>query len=211
MSLEYTAILILLIVSIICSVVSVATVRRASRVSAKQYARHTAHVKAAQHAVEADLHKGASEQFEKVVADTLQVVTKDIHDTAQKFVKRMDTHLEATLDTELKAVKAANEQIKSAALDTARNFEASTQKGQAETLSALEAHRQQAVEAIDQRVQSEVERRTVHFEAEMARIIGQYTRQAFVNVANSDDQVEYILEELEQHSRAIAEDLRHAA
>ncbi len=211
MSIEYAAVLILLIVSIICSVISIIAVRSASRASLKQYNHHTTRLKAAQHAVEADIHKGVSDQLEKVVASTLEAIKKDLHATSEALIHRIESDVANAIQRELKVVNEAADAVSRSSRQTVETLEATAAKMQQGVLKDLQTQREQATQTIQDRIETEVARRSDHLESEMTRIVTAYTHQAFVNVANTDDQVEYILEELGRHKQAIAEDIRRAA
>jgi len=79
------------------------------------------------------------------------------------------------------------------------------------TQAAIEQQRQILGEQLRQQVEAEKARLIARFEENMADIINHYVLAAIGNQIDLNDQLEYILADLETNKKAIAEDIRNGA
>jgi F0F1-type ATP synthase membrane subunit b/b' len=76
------------------------------------------------------------------------------------------------------------------------------------TKTAIDEARQGLVAQLEKEVTEEKERRIAQFEARMAQIINHYVLAAVGSQIDLNDQLEYILTEMEANKQAIIEDVR---
>src|SRR5262245_15907252 len=81
----------------------------------------------------------------------------------------------------------------------------------AKTQEAIEQQRQLLGEQLKHEVALEKERLVTHFEQNMADIVNHYVLAAIGDQIDLNDQLEYILGELETNKQAILEDIRNGA
>ncbi|HSX34473.1 MAG TPA: hypothetical protein VLF62_02405, partial [Candidatus Saccharimonadales bacterium] len=71
--------------------------------------------------------------------------------------------------------------------------------------------RQSLVAKLETEVQEEKDRRIQQFDQRMAQVVNHYVLAAIGNQIDLNDQLEYILAELESHKAAIIEDIHSGA
>jgi translation initiation factor 6 (eIF-6) len=76
------------------------------------------------------------------------------------------------------------------------------------TKTTIDEERQALVAQLAKEVTEEKERRIKLFEERMGKVINHYVLEAVGNQIDLNDQLEYILTELETHKQAIVEDVR---
>lgn len=174
----------------------------------------------AKQAVQSNLHREASDTFEKAVEENAQFLKKDIQTTGKQLNAYVRTEVNGALSNELHSFKRSAAEIGKVSSQALSDLQTSIAKEQATVLATfkqeqqailddLRGQHQALADKVNQMVEEETSRRIERFEGEMARIISTYARQAFANRIDIDVQLAYILDELEQNKQAIVGDLRN--
>ena len=79
------------------------------------------------------------------------------------------------------------------------------------TKEVIDTQRQELAGELQKEIDEEKQRRVKHFEENMTQIINHYIEQAIGDQIDLQDQLEYILGELESNKAAILEDIKNGA
>ncbi len=138
--------------------------------------------------------------FEKIIGENAMFLQQDLRLTTSQINDYMKQEITKTLQEAFKKYEDSITDAKQMALE-------SIQKTQA----AVEDQRKMMGEQINREITEEKRRITEQFEKNMAEIVNHYVLAAIGNQINLEDQLEYILSELERNKRAIIEDIEAGA
>lgn len=134
--------------------------------------------------------------FEKIIGENAMFLQQDLRLTTSQINEYMKQEINKTLQEAFKRYEESITDAKQIALD-------SIQK----TQEAVEQQRQLMSEQVQKEIDAEREHTIQRFEANMAEIVNHYILAAIGNQINLEDQLEYILGELERNKKAIVEDI----
>jgi hypothetical protein len=135
--------------------------------------------------------------FEKILGENAMFLQQDLRLTTSQ----LNDYMKGEITKELKEAFANYE---SAITDAKQLAVESIQK----TKTAVDEERQSLVAQLATEVGEEKERRIKQFDERMAQIVNHYVLAAIGNQIDLNDQLEYILAELETRKAAILEDIR---
>ena len=138
--------------------------------------------------------------FEKIIGENAMFLQQDLRLTTSQINDYMKQEITKTLQEAFKKYEDSITDAKQMALE-------SIQKTQA----AVEDQRKMMGEQINREITEEKRRITEQFEKNMAEIVNHYVLAAIGNQINLEDQLEYILSELERNKRSIIEDIEAGA
>ena len=136
--------------------------------------------------------------FEKILGENAMFLQQDLRLTTSQ----LNEYMKGEISRELKEAFANYE---SAITDAKQLAVESIEK----TKTTIDAERQSLVAQLEKEVGEERERRVKQFEERMGDIINHYVLAAIGNQIDLNDQLEYILNEMETHKQAIIEDIRN--
>jgi predicted PurR-regulated permease PerM len=219
---EYLLAVILIVVAAAICAGGFVAVYWAMTQNSKLIKKQSAIMSDAKRKVQSDLHRKATDKFEKAVEENAEFLKKDIQTTSKELNTYVRTEFDGALSSELKSFRESASEIGKVSSQALADLQSSIAKEQSAVLASfkkeqdlilddLRGQHQALAEKVNQMVEEETQRRITRFEGEMSRIVGNYARQAFANRIDIDVQLAYILEELEQNKQAIVGDLRNAA
>lgn len=135
--------------------------------------------------------------FEKILGENAMFLQQDLRLTTSQLNDYMKGEI-------TKDLKEAFANYQSAITDAKALAVESIEK----TKTAIDEERQNLVQQLTTEVAEEKERRIKQFDARMAQVVNHYVLSAIGNQIDLNDQLEYILGELEAHKAAIIEDIR---
>jgi flagellar motor component MotA len=135
--------------------------------------------------------------FEKILGENAMFLQQDLRLTTSQ----LNEYMKGEISKELKEAFA---NYQSAITDAKALAVESIEK----TKTAIDEERQSLVARLESEVADEKERRVKQFDARMAQVVNHYVLSAIGNQIDLNDQLEYILAELETHKAAILEDIR---
>jgi hypothetical protein len=135
--------------------------------------------------------------FEKILGENAMFLQQDLRLTTSQ----LNDYMKGEISRELKDAFA---NYQSAITDAKALAVESIEK----TKTAIDDERQALVAQLEKEVGEERERRIKQFEDRMAQVVNHYVLEAIGNQIDLNDQLEYILGELETHKAAIVEDIR---
>jgi F0F1-type ATP synthase membrane subunit b/b' len=138
--------------------------------------------------------------FEKIIGENAMFLQQDLRLTTSEVNEYMKGEITKSLEEAFKKYEASITDAKQLALD-------SIQKTQA----AVEQQRQMMNEQLVKEIAVERERSITRFNENMADIVNHYVLAAIGNQINLEDQLEYILGELERNKKDIIEDINFGA
>ncbi len=136
--------------------------------------------------------------FEKIIGESAMFLQQDLRLTTSQLNEYMRNEITAKLQSELDKYEQSVVDAKDLAID-------SIQK----TNTMIEEQRKALTEQVRQEIIKEKQQLIVRFETNMADVINHYVMAAVGNQIDLDDQLEYIIGELEQNKEAIIEDLNN--
>lgn len=138
--------------------------------------------------------------FEKIIGENAMFLQQDLRQTTTQLNEYMRVEITRTLQVEFKKYEQSITDAKQLALDSIEK-----------TVTTIE--QQRLLLESQMQNQSEAQRNQIiaRFEAQMARIINHYVMQAIGNQIDLNDQLEFILGELESNKAAIIEDIKRGA
>ena len=172
--------------------------------------------------VQSDMHRKASERFEKAVEENAEYLKKDIRHTGEVMNAYVRTEFDGALHNELATFRKSAEEIGKVSGDALHQLQGSIAQEQAEVLATFKQEQATILEdlkkqhhdlasKVDEMVSAEAQRRITQFESEMARIVSSYVNQALASRIDIDAQLAYVLDELEQNKQALVEDMKNVA
>ena len=134
--------------------------------------------------------------FEKIIGENAMFLQQDLRLTTSQLNEYMKNEITRKLQEEFKKYEESIGDIKQIAVDSI-----------SKTQEAVEQQRQMMGEQIRQEIANEKAQLIARFEKNMAEIINHYVMDAIGNQIDLNDQLEYILSDLEQNKKAIIQDL----
>ena len=222
MTTEYLLAVILIIVAAAVCAGGFVAIYWAMSQNTKLMKKQSTIINDAKHKVQADLHRKATDKFEKAVEENAEFIKKDIRSTGKALNAYVRTEFDGALSGELQSFRQSASEIGKVSSQALTDLQESIAKEQSNVLASfkkeqdlilddLRSQHQALAEKVNQMVEEETKRRIERFESEMSRIVGTYARHAFANRIDIDVQLAYILEELEENKQAIVGDLRNVA
>ena len=138
--------------------------------------------------------------FEKIIGENAMFLQQDLRLTTSQINDYMKQEITKTLQEAFKKYEDSITDAKQMALESIQKTQAS-----------VEDQRKMMGEQINREITEEKRRITEQFEKNMAEIVNHYVLAAIGNQINLEDQLEYILSELERNKRAIIEDIEAGA
>lgn len=138
--------------------------------------------------------------FEKIIGENAMFLQQDLRLTTSQLNDYMKTEITATLKAEFNKYEQSIMDAKQLAVE-------SIQK----TNMAVDEQRQILGKQLQEQVLAEKQQLLQRFEANMGDIVNHYVLAAIGNQIDLNDQLEYILGEMEANKQAIIEDIRNGA
>jgi len=138
--------------------------------------------------------------FEKIIGENAMFLQQDLRLTTSQLNEYMKTEITRKLQEEFNKYEQSIMDAKQLAIE-------SIQK----TNTAIDEQRQILSQQVQQEIVAEKQQLLEHFEANMADIVNHYVLAAIGNQIDLNDQLEYILGDLEANKNAILEDIQHGA
>lgn len=138
--------------------------------------------------------------FEKIIGENAMFLQQDLRLTTSQLNEYMKQEITRTLQEEFKKYEESITDAKQLAVD-------SIQK----TQETIEQQRQMLGVQLEQQITEEKARLMARFEQNMADIINHYVLAAIGNQIDLNDQLEYILSDMEENKKAILEDIKNGA
>jgi F0F1-type ATP synthase membrane subunit b/b' len=138
--------------------------------------------------------------FEKILGENAMFLQQDLRLTTAQ----LNDYMKNEISRELKEAFANYE---SAIGDAKQLAVESIEK----TKTAIDEQRQAMSQQLEQEIGEEKMRRIKHFEEDMAAVVNRYILAAIGDQIDLNDQLEYILGELEANKQAIVEDITNGA
>lgn len=138
--------------------------------------------------------------FEKILGENAMFLQQDLRLTTSQ----LNDYMKGEISKELKEAFA---NYQSAITDAKQLAVESIEK----TKAAIEEERKGLVAKLEQEVSEERDRRIKQFDARLSQIVNHYVLAAIGNQIDLNDQLEYILSEMEANKQAILEDIRNGS
>ena len=138
--------------------------------------------------------------FEKIIGENAMFLQQDLRLTTSQLNEYMKSEITRKLKEEFDKYEQSIMDAKQLAID-------SIQK----TNQAIDEQRAVMSAQVEKEISAEKAHLTKRFEQNMAEIINHYIIAAIGNQIDLNDQLEYILSELESNKQAILEDIEHGA
>lgn len=138
--------------------------------------------------------------FEKIIGENAMFLQQDLRLTTSQLNEYMKAEITRKLQEEFNKYEQSIMDAKQLAID-------SIQK----TNEAIEEQRSLLSGQVEQQIEGEKDKLIKHFEENMTDIINHYIMQAIGQQINLNDQLEYIVNELEANKASIIEDINHGA
>ncbi len=138
--------------------------------------------------------------FEKILGENAMFLQQDLRLTTSQLNEYMKDQIS-------KDLKEAFSNYESAITDAKQLAVESIEK----TKTTIDEQRQVLTAQLEKEVADEKARRIEHFDQKTAEVVNRYILEAIGNQIDLNDQLEYILGELEANKKAILEDIRNGA
>ncbi len=138
--------------------------------------------------------------FEKIIGENAMFLQQDLRLTTSQLNEYMKTEITSKLKEEFAKYEQSIMDAKQLAIE-------SIQK----TNVAIDEQRQLISQQVEQEIIAEKAQTLQHFETNMADIVNHYVLAAIGNQIDLNDQLEYILGDLETNKKAILEDINSGA
>ncbi len=138
--------------------------------------------------------------FEKIIGENAMFLQQDLRLTTSQLNEYMKTEITRKLKEEFDKYEESITDAKQLAIE-------SIQK----TNTAIDDQRKVLSQQVQEEISAEKQVRLQRFEANMADIINHYVLAAIGNQIDLNDQLEYILADLEANKQAIIEDIQNGA
>jgi len=138
--------------------------------------------------------------FEKIISENAMFLQQDLRLTTSQINEHMKQEINKTLQDAFKKYEESIEDAKEIALESIKKTQASVEEQRANMEKQLK-------EATDQ----EKARLIARFEKNMADIVNHYVLSAIGGHISLDDQLEYILDELERNKKDMVKDIESGA
>lgn len=136
--------------------------------------------------------------FEKILGENAMFLQQDLRLTTSQLNDYMKGEITRELKDAFLNYQGAITDAKQLAIESIEK-----------TKVAIDEERKSLVAQLEKEVGEEKERRIKQFEERMSDIINHYVLAAIGNQIDLNDQLEYILAEMEAHKKAIVEDIRN--
>ncbi len=134
--------------------------------------------------------------FEKIIGENAMFLQQDLRLTTSQLNEYMKTEITRTLQEEFAKYEQSITDAKQLALDSINK-----------TQQAIEEQRQVMGQQLLQEIELEKQRMVKRFEDNMADIVNHYVLMAIGNQIDLNDQLEFILSDLESNKAALIKDL----
>ena len=138
--------------------------------------------------------------FEKIISENAMFLQQDLRLTTSQLNEFMKGEITKNLKDEFAKYEQSINDAKQLAIE-------SIQK----TNTAIEEQREQLGQQVQQQIMTEKQQLVERFEQNMTDIINHYVLAAVGNQIDLNDQLEYILSDLEANREAIIQDIMHGA
>jgi translation initiation factor 6 (eIF-6) len=138
--------------------------------------------------------------FEKILGENAMFLQQDLRLTTSQ----LNDYMKEEISRELKDAFA---NYQSAITDAKQMAVESIEK----TKTAIDDERKSLVAKLEQEVSEERDRRIKQFDERMAQIVNHYVLSAIGNQIDLNDQLEYIMSEMEANKQAILEDIKNGS
>lgn len=138
--------------------------------------------------------------FEKIISENAMFLQQDLRLTTSQVNEYMKSEITNTLKQEFQKYEQSIMDAKDMALQSLEK-----------TSNAIEEQRKVLTREVEQNLQAEKAQLLKQFESNMTEIINHYVLAAIGNQIDLNDQLEYILGELEANKQAIMEDIQNGA
>lgn len=138
--------------------------------------------------------------FEKIIGENAMFLQQDLRLTTSQLNEFMKTEITKTLKEEFAKYEESIVDAKQLAVESIEK-----------TRSAIEQQREVLGQQLAHEVATEKARRLEQFEKNMADIVNHYVLEAIGNQIDLNDQLEYILADLEANKQAIIADIQSGA
>jgi hypothetical protein len=138
--------------------------------------------------------------FEKIIGENAMFLQQDLRLTTSQLNDYMKSEITHKLQEEFDKYEQSIMDAKQMAVESIEK-----------TKEALDQQRQQMSQQVESEIKAEKERLLRLFENNLADIVNHYVLAAVGNQIDLNDQLEYILGELEHNKQAIIEDIRSGA
>ena len=136
--------------------------------------------------------------FEKIIGENAMFLQQDLRLTTSQLNEYMKNEITKKLQEEFAKYEESISDAKNLALESI-----------SKTQEAIEQQRQMMSQQLSQEVANEKTRQIKRFEENMADIVNHYVLAAVGNQIDLNDQLEYILAELNENKQNIIEDITH--
>jgi hypothetical protein len=137
--------------------------------------------------------------FEKIINDAAEFLQQDLRLTSSQLNEYMKSQLSGKVNAELDKYEQSINDARNLAIDSIKR-----------TSTALEDQRKILGEQVQKEIAAEKTRIIQAFERQLTDIVGHYVVAAIGNEINLNDQLEYILSDLEINKNAMIEDIKNA-
>ena len=138
--------------------------------------------------------------FEKIISENAMFLQQDLRLTTSELNGYMKDEITRNLKEEFAKYEQSINDAKQLAIDSIEK-----------TNSAIDEQRQQLGQQVQQQIMAEKQQLMERFEQNMTDIINHYVLAAVGDQIDLNDQLEYILADLEANREAIIEDIMHGA
>lgn len=135
--------------------------------------------------------------FEKIISDNAMFLQQDLRLTASQINEFMKQEITTTLQETFTKYEESIMDAKQVALDTIKK-----------TQDSVEEQRKLMSQQIKEEIDREKIRTIEQFDQHLADIINHYLIEAIGNQVSIDDQMDFILEELEKNKKFMLEDIK---
>ncbi len=136
--------------------------------------------------------------FEKIIGENAMFLQQDLRLTTSQLNEYMKSEITKKLQEEFAKYEESISDAKNLALESITK-----------TQEAIDEQRKMMGQQLNQEVANEKSRLLKRFEENMADIVNHYVIAAIGNQINLNDQLEYVLAELEENKKDILEDITH--
>ncbi len=138
--------------------------------------------------------------FEKIIGENAMFLQQDLRLTTSQLNEYMKSEITQKLQEEFAKYEESISDAKELALESITK-----------TQAAIEQQRQMMSQQMAQEIANEKSRLLKHFEENMADIVNHYVLAAIGNQIDLNDQLEYILSELNENKKDIIEDITNGS
>ncbi|MEK7626181.1 MAG: hypothetical protein AAB423_02395 [Patescibacteria group bacterium] len=135
--------------------------------------------------------------FEKIISDNAMFLQQDLRLTASQINEFMKQEITKTLQETFSKYEESIMDAKQVALDTIKK-----------TQDSVEEQRKIMGEQIREEIDKEKQRTIEQFDKNLAEIVNHYLIEAIGNQVSIDDQMDFILSELEKNKKHMLEDIK---